>query len=69
MYKEYKIISITEGGCGTLLFGSSGIPVAKMESELNRYVKDGWQVVFQIVENKRFLLFWTRETIIVTLGK
>lgn len=69
MYKEYKVISVMEGGCGTIFLGSSGIPIAKMQAELNRHAQDGWQVVFQIVEDKRFWLFWTRETIIVTLGR
>lgn len=68
-YKEYKVISITEGGCGTLFLGSSGLPIRKMEAELNRYAQDGWQLVFQAIENKRFFLFWTREAVIITLGR
>ena len=30
---------------------------------------EGWQIVFQVIEQKRFWLFWTRETIILTLGR
>ncbi|MEA5286056.1 DUF4177 domain-containing protein, partial [Vibrio parahaemolyticus] len=27
------------------------------------------QVVFQVVEQKRFMLFWKREAVIITLGR
>jgi hypothetical protein len=66
---QYKVIHISEGGCGTILLGASGIPVKKMESELNRLACDGWRVVFQVIEKKRFWLFWQRESVIVTLAK
>ena len=68
-FREYKIIHVVEGGCGTLLLGSSGLPLKKLESVLNREAADGWNVVFQVIENKRFWLFWTRESVIVTLGR
>ena len=68
-YKEYKVVHIMEGGCGTIFLGASGLPVQKMESELNKYAQDGWQVVFQVIEQKRFLLFWKREAVIITLGR
>ena len=68
-YTEYKVLHITEGGCGTLLLGSSGIPIKKLEAELNKEAADGWQLVFQTIENKRFLLFWSREAVLVTLGR
>ena len=25
-YKEYKVVHIAEGGCGTIFLGSSGLP-------------------------------------------
>jgi hypothetical protein len=68
-YKEYKVIYIVEGGLGTIFLGASGIPVKKMETVLNKEATDGWQVVFQIIENKRFLLFWNREAVVITLGR
>ena len=68
-YKEYKVIHVVEGGLGTIFLGASGVPIKKMETELNREAADGWQVVFQIVENKRFMLFWKREAVIITLGR
>lgn len=68
-YKEYKIINVMEGGLGTVFLGASSIPIAKMETTINKEAADGWQVVFQIVEKKRFLLFWKREAVIITLGR
>lgn len=68
-YKEYKVVHIAEGGCGTVLLGASGLPLKKIEAELNELAADGWQVVFQILEMKRFWLFWQREAMIVTLER
>ena len=69
MYNQYKMIHIAEGGCGTILLGASGLPLKKIEATLNEEASKGWQVVFQVVEQKRFLLFWTREAMVVTLGR
>lgn len=35
-FSEYKVVHVVEGGCGTILLGSSGLPLQKMEAELNR---------------------------------
>jgi len=68
-YREYKVLHVVEGGLGTIFLGSSGIPIKRMETTLNKEAADGWQVVFQFVEQKRFLLFWKREAVIMTLGR
>lgn len=69
MYKEYKVEIVAEGGCGTILLGSSGLPIKKLEAVLNKAAAEGWQMVFQVIESKRFWLFWSRETVILTLGR
>lgn len=68
-FKEYKVIHVVEGGLGTIFLGASGIPIKKMETVLNIEASDGWSLAFQIVEKKRFLLFWKREAVIITLGR
>ncbi len=68
-YSEYKVISISEGILGTVVLGSSGLPIKRVEEELNRHAGGGWQVVFQVIEKKRLFLFWTRETIIITFAR
>lgn len=69
MTKEYKIITVVEGGWGTVLLGASAIPVKKMEAILNEHAQQGWEVKFQIVEKKRHLLFWKREAVHITLER
>ena len=68
-YTEYKVVRISESGCATIFLGASALPVSLMEEKLNRLAKDGWQVICEVVEQQRFLLFWTREAVVVTLGQ
>ena len=68
-YREYRVHEVMEGGCGTLLFHSSKVPIRKLEELLNREAVSGWQCVFMVIERKRFLLFWQRESVIVTMGR
>ena len=69
IYTEYKVVHIAEGGCGTIFLGSSGLPLKKVEAELNALASEGWQLVFQVLEQKRFWLFWSREAAIITMGR
>ena len=57
-YKEYKVIHVMEGGLGTVFLGSSGLPLEKLEVTLNREAADGWQVVFQVIENRRCFYYF-----------
>ena len=66
---EYKIISIHENGCSTILFGSAKLPLEKITKVMNDNAKDGWRVNFQIIELKRLFLFWSRESMIVTFER
>lgn len=68
-YREYKVIHVVEGGCGTILLGSSGLPLQKLEATLNEEAADGWTLVFKVIERKRFLLFWEREAVIITMAR
>ena len=69
MFSEYKVEVIEEGACGTLFLGSSRMPVKKMEVVFNKEVSDGWQIVFQVIEKRRFLLFFSKEAVVVTFGR
>ena len=35
-YKEYKVVLVAEGGCGTIVLGASGLPVKQLEMMLNK---------------------------------
>lgn len=69
MKKEYKVITIEEGVLGTIFLGSSKIPVKKMKKVLNEYGDEGWNLEFQLIEQKRMLLFWKRESVVITLSR
>ncbi|RKZ37588.1 MAG: DUF4177 domain-containing protein [Gammaproteobacteria bacterium] len=68
-FKEYKIMQVSEGALGTLFLGASGMPIKKLEATLNKEAADGWQLAFQVVEHRRFWLFWSRESVLITLGR
>jgi hypothetical protein len=67
VHKQYKVIHVVDGFFGTLFFGTSGLPLGKLEDVLNEYGKEGWDLAFQVIEKKRMWLFWERESIVVTL--
>ncbi len=69
MKKEFKIEVVTEGILGTLILGSSKLPINKMETVLNRYGASGWDVSYMLIEKKRMLLFWEREAVIITFSR
>lgn len=69
MYSQYKVEVIEESGLSTLLLGSAKLPISKIQKVFNENARAGWQVVFQLVERRRFLLFWSREAMVVTFGK
>ena len=68
-FTEYKVIVVCESGCSTLLVGAASLPTDILQQRLNQEALNGWQCVFQIIERRRFLLFWTREAIICTLAR
>ena len=75
--------AIAEGAIASGLGGYFGYPITpsssimehvvkrskKLEDTLNEEAADGWQMVFMVLEQKRYMLFWTREAAIVTLGR
>lgn len=68
-FKQYKIVVVSEGALGTIVLGASGMPLEKLEATLNREAAEGWQLVFQVIEHRRMWLFWSRESVILTLGR
>ena len=69
MKKEYKVEIIKEGALGTILLGSSKLPLKKMEEVMNKYGENGWDIAFQLIEKHRMLLFWSREAVIITFSR
>ena len=69
MKKEFKIEIIKEGALGTILLGASSLQIKKMETVLNQYGQNGWDVSFQLIEQRRLFLFWQRESAIITFSR
>ncbi len=69
MGKEYRTVVITENGVANILFGESKLPLEKMEAIMNQYGRQGWKMVFQLVEARRYLLFFNREAVILTFER
>ena len=69
MKKEYKVEIIKEGALGTIILGSSKLPLKKMENIMNKYGEDGWDVTFQLIEQHRMLFLWSREAVIITFSR
>jgi len=67
--KEYRVVAVSEGALGTILAGASKLPLKKMESVMNQYGADGWNMDFMVIEQKRFFLFWERESAILTFSR
>ena len=66
MKKEYKVEVIKEGVLSSLFLGASKMPIKKMEAVMNKYGNEGWEVSFQVIEQHRLFLFWTREAVVIT---
>ena len=66
MKKEYKVEVIKESALSSLFLGASKMPVRKMEAVMNQYGQEGWEVSFQVIEQHRLFLFWTREAVVIT---
>ena len=60
---------VTEGVLGTLLLGRSKIRPERVERMLNEMGSRGYRNSFQVLEKCRFLLFWQRETLIITFER
>ena len=66
---EYKIELIQENSIATVFLGASKLPLEMIEEALNRNGAEGWELVFQTVESRRFWLFWTKEAVIITFAR
>ena len=69
MKKEFKVEVVSESALSTLFLGSAKMPIKKIESVMNENGLQGWEVVFQIVENRRMFLFFNREAMVITFSR
>lgn len=66
---EYKVVIYQEGMLGSLLLGASKVNPVKFTEFLNRHAAEGWRVQTMEKDQRRMLLFWSREAYVVILGR
>jgi len=66
---EYKAIVYQEGILGSLILGQSKVDPVRFSKFLNINAEDGWEVVTMEKDNRRMLLFWSREGYIVIMKR
>lgn len=66
---EYKVVIYQEGMLGSLVLGGSKVNPLKFTEFLNQNAREGWRVQTMEKDNRRMLLFFSREAYVVILGR
>lgn len=67
--EQYKVVIYQEPILSSLLFWSAKINPIKFSELLNENAKDWWVVQTMSKENRRIMLFWSREAQVVIMKK
>jgi len=67
--KEYKIYLYSESVFSSIFFNGGKINPEKLTQELNRLAAEGWTVKAVERENRRTMLFYTRESFMFVLER
>ena len=67
--KEYKAIIYQEGMLGSLLLGQSKVDPIKLTNFLNANATEGWRVVTMDKDQRRMLLFFKREALVIIMER
>lgn len=66
---EYKVIIYRESMMGSLFLGGSKVNAGKFTEFLNENGAKGWEVITMEKEERRMLLFFSREAFLVVMKK
>lgn len=66
---EYKVAIYRESMMGSLFLGGSKVDPVKFSEFLNKNGAEGWEVVTMEKEERRMLLFFSREAFLVVMKK
>jgi len=66
---EYKVVIYAESVLSSIFLGSAKVDPVKFSIFLNELACDGWEVVTMEKENRRALLFFSREAFMVILKR
>ena len=67
--KEYRVFLYTEGMLSSIFLNGGKVNPVRLTNALNDFAKDGWQVKTMERENRRTLLFFSREAFIFVLER
>lgn len=67
--KEYQVVIYQESMLGSLMLGESKVDPTKFTRYLNEYAKQGWRVVAMEREQRRMLLFSSREAFLIVMER
>lgn len=67
--KEYKVFLYTEGVLSSLFLNGGKVNPLRLTNILNDMAKEGWEVKTMERENRRTLLFFSREAFIFVLER
>lgn len=66
---HYIVEKFSEGAIGTILLGASSFNPDKLSEIINTHASAGYRMIFQVKEHRRMLLFWKRESILMTFER
>ncbi len=66
---EYKVVIYRENILGSLFLGGSKVDPVKFTEFLNRNGAEGWEVKTMEREERRMLLFFSREAFLVVMQR
>jgi len=66
---EYKVVIYRESMLGSLFLGGSKVDPVKFSAFLNKNGAEGWEVKTMEREERRMLLFFSREAFLVVLQR
>lgn len=66
---EYKVVIYRESMLGSLFLGGSKVDPVKFSEFLNKNGAEGWEVKTMEREERRMLLFFSREAFLVVLQR
>jgi hypothetical protein len=66
---EYKVVIYRENMLGSLFLGGSKVDPVRFSEFLNKNGEEGWEVKTMEREERRMLLFFSREAFLVVLQR
>ena len=67
--KEYKVFLYSENVFSSIFFNGGKVNPLRLTQALNEQAEEGWEVKTMEKENRRTLLFFTRETLVFILER